>query len=156
MSDIQKLKQLEPRIYDHPLFKVKHLYAGEIVILNEREFRGLWHPYKYDSPQIKAFAIFYNTDKEFWPNQTPWFMHIKSYKLLTTRRYARKGSFAIKNIQPFYEYIDSEELWDDLYKLNIDIKSPNTKLSLHNIHDLETKINHQLAPNQEATETFGL
>lgn len=136
---IQKYKDYK---YTKPRYRIKNLYIGKIVILNERKFIGLGVWDSLYNP-VKEFAVFYKKDDYTY-------VHIKSGLLLkkVTDIDAVIGNYAVTNIKPFKEIFTI-----GMRDLN---QSENSKLSRSLIDTLETDANNHLAPNQNVPPIFGL
>ena len=124
-------------------YKIGNLYVGEIVLVKSRENVSLTKWYTRYLP-IKKIAVFYKKDDHAY-------IHIKSGRQLYCEddfRYAPVGYYAIRGITPFNKHFSSD--------MKQNCWTNKTKLSKHNIENIETESNIQLAPNQNITDEFGL
>lgn len=132
----------EEKQLNKPIYKIKNLYVGKIVLLKERQFEGfgIWTTH---SNFVKRFAIFtqdnYNT-----------YTHIQSGQKLKDIDSAEAiiGDYAVHIVAPF------EEVFATVMRQCHHTK--DTKFSKNEIIEIETETNETLYPNQNQNSLFGL
>ena len=132
---MEKHKQRE---YNKPKYKIEDLYVGDIVLLEDFDFKDMITTRYYFKP-IKEYAIFK------WEKHNK-YTHIKSGQGLHLITKAELNDYAINNIVPlnsaFVRVLREHHI------------APGSKISLALINRLEDELNKKFNPKQTTTNIF--